>query len=147
MTEYIFTNNAQGQLLTAIGTGSASLTLKSGEGAEFPSPGTGQAFFIKVYQGSNYEWMLCTGRSSDILTVTRGQEGTDPQYFAADSYVIHPMNKTVLGQFLQKGVYRENDGDPDGVLAAAFTGEEVLDTTNSVWYKHVTGTTWKAMHS
>lgn len=142
MTEYLFENNAEGTLLNAMGGADATLTLQSGEGAEFPDPSTGEAFYVHVSGGGNSAWMLCTSRSTDTLTVTR----TDSYSFPADSTVKLALNKTVLESFLQKGVYRENAGSPDGSLAALYTGEEVLDTTNSVWYKHISGTTWKLMN-
>ena len=142
MTEYIFTNNAKTTLAADIGGGATSFAVASGGGSAFPSPGSGEGFYIGVEEGSVREWMLVTGRSGDQFSgITRG--GTNS--FAAGSAVRLALNATILNQFLQKGVYREYAGSPDGVLTANYAGEEVLDTTNSTWYKHVTGTTWKAM--
>lgn len=142
MTEYIFTNNASGTLLTDVGSGDNSITLDSGEGALFPNPSAGEAFYVLVSGGGETEWMLGTSRSSDTIQVTR----TDPKSFLAGATVKLVLNATILDSFFQKGTEREYAGSPDGVLAANYTGEEVLDTTNSVWYKHITGTTWKIMN-
>jgi len=143
MTEYIFSNNASGTLLSAMGGSDTTLTLNSGEGVNFPDPGADEQFEIYVKNGNTGSWMICTGRSSDTLTVSR----TDSNSFPKGSTVIHAISATVLNLLLQKGVYREVDGSPDGTLAAEYTGEEVLDTTNSLWYKHITGTSWKLMSS
>ena len=86
--------------------------------------------------------MLCTARTGDALTVTR----TGSNSFADGSTVKLDLNKTILEAFMQKGVYREVVVDPDGVLAAEYAGEEVINTVTSVWWKHCTSTTWKIMN-
>jgi len=97
---------------------------------------------ILVQEGATTEWMTVTDRSTDTFTVTR----TGSNSFSAGAGVYLRLNATILATFLQKGVYRENGGDPDG-LAAEYAGEEILDTGNNKWYKHITGTTWKLMSS
>ncbi|HVU36957.1 MAG TPA: glycosyl hydrolase family 28-related protein [Opitutales bacterium] len=44
-------------------------------------------------------------------------------------------------------VYRQNAGSPSGVLTPLFVGEEVLDTTNNVWYKafNTGNTNWQLL--
>lgn len=81
-------NNAQGFLATAISSSDSSILLTSGTGTSFPSPTTGQYFYatISTTAGTN-EIVKCTGRSSDTLTVVRGQEGTTAVAFAAGSRV------------------------------------------------------------
>jgi hypothetical protein len=140
MTTLLFANNATGKLLTAMGGSDSTLTMESGDGTNFPAPSAGEAFYVKVTGGGNSAWMLCTNKSSDTLTVTR----TDSYSFPVGSKVIHAVNATTLDTFLQKGIYRTSDGDPNGT-AAEYSGEEILDTTNSLWYKHIDGTTWKVM--
>ena len=139
MTEYVFTNNAEGTLDGAIGGGDTSLSLHSGEGSRFPTISSGQVFYILV-NGSTF--MLCTGRSSDTFTVTR----TDSDSFSDGAPVKLVLTATILESFLQKGVYREYAGSPDGLLTNQYIGEEVLDTTNSVWYKSISATSWKLMN-
>lgn len=143
MTTYKFTNFAQGQLNAAIGAEDVTLALKTGEGAEFPSITTGERFMIYVYQTGKSEWMTVTGRSSDTLTVTRGD---DPQSFDEDAYVELRLDADVLELFMQKNDFRTVEEDPDGSLAASYTGEEVYNSETGVWWKHCTGTTWKAMN-
>jgi len=141
-TTYKFTNNAESTLATDVGGSDISFSVASGEGSLFPevASGDGNQFYILVEEGSTSEWMLVTVRSTDTFTVTRG--GTNS--FSAGATVSLRLNATILDSFLQKGVERKIDGSPDGSLAAAYSGEEVLDTTNNVWYKHCTGTTWKS---
>jgi hypothetical protein len=143
MTTYIFTNDATGTLKTAIGASDVSLTLESGDGASFPSPSTGEGFHGVMYDGTNTEWMVCTSRSTDVFTVTRGSTS---YAFAAGATFEHRLHENALNQFFQKGQEREVSADPNG-SAATYTGEEVLDSVNGIWYKHTTGTTWQAMNS
>jgi hypothetical protein len=145
MTEYLFANNAETTLSTDIGAGDSSFAVANGGGATYPSPTTGQGFYINITEGSKSEWMLVTVRSGDTFSgITRG---SSPLSFAAGSKVRLAVNATILGQVLQKGVYRETAVAPNGVLAAAYAGEEVLLTTTNLWYKHTTGTEWKLMSS
>ena len=143
MTEYKFTNNAVSTLSSSIGGGDISLSVKAGEGSKFPavSGGSGEGFYVLVEEGAVSEWMLCTDRSGDTLTVTR----TDSNSFNEGATVKLALNATILEQFLQKGVYRTVTTDPDGSLTATYAGEEVLNINTNVWWKHCTGTTWKAM--
>jgi hypothetical protein len=144
MTEYLFTNNAETTLSADIGGGDVSLTVAAGDGSLFPATTAldGTGFYILVVEGSTKEWMLVDDRSGDVLSgITRGGSNS----FNAGATIKLALNSVVLGNFIQKGVYRSNAGTPDGSLAAAYAGEEVFDSTNSIWYKHITGTTWKAM--
>ena len=144
MVEYLFKNNAVGKLNAAIGASDTSFALQSGQGALFPSISAGQAFHIVVEEGSTYEWMTCTARSSDTLTVTRSGS---PQSFSSGSRVELRLYEDALNQLQQEGIFRSVTSDPDGSLAADYSGEEVLNTNTNVWWKHCTGTTWKAMNS
>lgn len=145
MTEYLFTNNAVSNLATDIGAADVSFAIDNGDGGLFPSPTTGQGFYVLVTEGSKSEWMLVTVRAGDTLSgITRG---SSPQSFSAGATVKLSINATILGQLLQKGVYRETGVAPNGVLAAAYSGEEVLLTTDNTWYKNTTGTEWKLMSS
>lgn len=141
MTEFLFENNAEGTLETAIGGADVTLPLNTGEGALFPavSAGSGQGFYILVVSGATSVWMLCTERAGDTLTVTR----SDSNSFPDGSTVKLVLNSTVLEHFMQQGVFRTVTTDPDGSLAAEYAGEEVYQSTTKHWWKHTAGTEWK----
>lgn len=143
MTEYLFTNEARGTLVSAVGSADITFSLQTGEGAEFPSPGAGQAFMAIIYDANNSEWVTCTAVSGDDLTVTRGVPSFS---FAVGSTVELRLDEVALSNFLQQGAERIVTSDPDGVLAANYAGEEVYQSVSGVWWKHTTGTTWKAMN-
>lgn len=142
MPVYKFENNAKGALENAIGAGDTSVTLESGDGALFPTLGTDEQFKAVIYEGSKYEWVICTERAGDVLTLTRG---TPPQSFNEGAAVELRMDAEILELFFQKGENRIVTSDPDGSLAANYLGEEVYNATNGKWWKHVTGTTWLEM--
>ena len=139
-----FSNNGEGKLQSAIGTGDTVFSLEAGGGASMPAIGAGEQFPIVVFEGSTYEWMTVTARSGDQLTVTR--DPTSPQSFNAGAKVEHRMSGDVLNVFMQKGDFRTVTSDPDGSLTASYFGEEVLNSVTGKWWKHTTGTTWQKMN-
>lgn len=137
---FVFTNEASSTLASPAGGGSTTLSLTTGEGALFPSitAGGGEKFEILVQEGSTAEYMTCTARSGDTLTVTR----TGSNSFGAGATVKLVLTATALNTFLQKGVARSVTSDPNGSLVALYTGEEVLNTVTQQFHKHLTGTVW-----
>jgi len=76
----LWANNAYSTLAAQCNAGATSLTLGSGEGARFPSPSGGDYFLATITQGSgtetSWEVVKVTARSTDTLTIVKGQEGT-----------------------------------------------------------------------
>ena len=87
------TNNAFGTLSAAINTTATTVTLDSGQGARFPTLGSGDYFFGTLVNTSNVlEIVKVTARSSDSLTVVRGQDGTSGTAFAiGDRFELRPV--------------------------------------------------------
>ena len=78
-----FANNAFGTLSAGITDTATSITLASGQGARFPTLASGDYFYATLIDTSNnLEVVKVTARATDVLTVTRGQEGTTAQAFA-----------------------------------------------------------------
>lgn len=140
-----FSNNGEGALNASIGTGDTTFSLESGDGATMPAIGADEEFPIVVVEGSTYEWMNCTVRAGDQLTVER--DPVSPQSFNAGAIVHHRMSGDVLNSFLQEGDFRIVTSNPDGSLAARYFGEEVFQSASGKWWKHTTGTTWQLMNS
>jgi microcystin-dependent protein len=81
-------NNASSTLAGAILAADTSFSVAAGEGAKFPALSAGQWFPLTVVDSSaNLETMKCTARSGDVLTVSRGQEGTTAAAFTSGSRV------------------------------------------------------------
>lgn len=143
MTQYLFTNLAKSTLAAGIGGGDTSFSVATGEGALFPSPSTNQAFRIMVKEGSKEEYMTVGVRTGDVFSsIIRGGANS----FNADAEVFHLIDKVTLEGLMQKH-RRETSTNPNGVLAAEYTGEEVYQTVTKQWWKHTEGTTWKQISS
>ena len=78
-----FANSAFATLASGINSSATSITLTTGQGARFPSLSAGDYFYATLIDTSNnLEIVKCTARSTDVLTVTRGQESTTARAFS-----------------------------------------------------------------
>jgi hypothetical protein len=92
----LFANNAESTLSVAVSSNTqATLTVQTGHGARFPSPLNADFFLVTLDDGTNIEVCKCIARSTDALTVLRGQEGTTAQ----SSFAIG----TRVGLYLTEG--------------------------------------------
>ncbi len=64
-------NSSSSSLASAITSGAGSLTVATGDGANFPATADGD-FWVSI----DSEILLCTARTADVLTVTRAQQST-----------------------------------------------------------------------
>jgi hypothetical protein len=81
---YKFTNNASATLAGSISSTTTTITLTAGMGAFFPSLVAGDYFYATLIDAANnIEIVLVTARSTDTLTVVRGQDGTSGRSFVA----------------------------------------------------------------
>jgi len=84
MVKALHANNATTKLAASISSGATSISVTATHGALFPSPTGGDWFPVTIVDGAgNYEIAHCTSRSTDTLTVTRGEEGTTAQAFSS----------------------------------------------------------------
>ncbi|MCE5252895.1 MAG: tail fiber protein, partial [Actinomycetia bacterium] len=94
------TNNATGLLASNINSSVTTLSLASSAGSLFPSLEVGEWCPVVVVDGSgNREIMRCTGRSGDVLTVVRGQEGTSARSFNAGARVDARVTAAAYAEF------------------------------------------------
>ena len=98
----LFANNASAPIASSITTLSTTITVSSGQGAEFPAI-TGSDYFIAtlVDTSNNVEIVKVTARSVDVMTVVRAQEGTTARAYAAGSLIELRMTAAVLTNFAQ----------------------------------------------
>lgn len=89
IAEYQFKNNAKGQLASGITDSQTSLSVKAGEGAEFPALSGNQFFMCTLVDTSgNREIIKVTARTGDSFdTIVRAQEGTTGRAFSSDDKV------------------------------------------------------------
>lgn len=86
MATLLFANNASSTLAAPIGPSATTANLAVGTGSLFPNPSAGQYFvmtFTDAATGLLNEIVWVTARSGDSITITRAQEGTAAQSWAA----------------------------------------------------------------
>ena len=85
-------NNAFGTISAGISTSDTTIVLDTGQGARFPTLGSGEYFFgTLVDTSNNLEIVKVTARSTDSMTVTRAQDNTTARAFAiGDRFELRP---------------------------------------------------------
>lgn len=86
MSTLLFANNAQTTLAGPIASGALSVNVAAGTGSEFPTVGAGQYFVMTLTDAATgliHEIVFVTARSSDTLTIVRGQENTTARSWLA----------------------------------------------------------------
>lgn len=122
----LFTNLAVGRLAAPITSTATSFTLQPGQGAAFPSPGTGQVAILTLQSGAAYEIVHCTSRADDVFNVIRAREGTAAQAW--------PSGTTVELRVTAGGLNSVVDMADDAVTtasAASATASTALTTANT----------------
>lgn len=102
--QVLFANNAGTTLAAPITTTQTAITVSSGTGALFPSPGAGQYFSLTISVSgtpTTFEIVYCTARTGDTLTVVRAQESTTALAFNAGDNAQNLVTAGDLAQFIQ----------------------------------------------
>ena len=87
-----WTNNASTTLASSISAVATTITVASSGGSLFPTLGAGDYFYATLVDSSNnIEIVKVTGRTGDVMTVVRGQEGTSANaYVGGDKFELRP---------------------------------------------------------
>lgn len=97
-----FTNNASATLATSINTSVTTVQVTAGQGGQFPALSVGEYFYATLVDSSNnLEIVKVTARSSDSLTVVRGQDNTVPRAFVAGDKIELRTTAAALNAILQ----------------------------------------------
>ncbi len=86
----LLANNAVSRLAAGLTPGSTNIALAAGDGAKFPSlaPGSGDWYPLTLVKADGtFEIVRAVVRSGDTINVSRAQEGTSAQTFAAGDRV------------------------------------------------------------
>lgn len=103
MSIFVFKNNASSLLASGIAPSDTTLTVSAGQGALFPTISAGQVAEVTLEDVSgDIEVVYATGRTGDVLTIVRAQEGTTALAFASGSRVEQRVSAGVLNSLLQK---------------------------------------------
>lgn len=105
-------NNAASRLASSLTAGATSLSVTPGEGSRFPTPTGGDWFPVTLLKSSGqFEITRCTARAGDVLTVTRGQEGTAAIPFDAGDRVELRATAAVFAELQAKTAEAKSAAD------------------------------------
>tara|TARA_R100000231_G_scaffold47840_2_gene40953 strand:- start:2784 stop:3962 length:1179 start_codon:yes stop_codon:yes gene_type:complete len=122
------TNNAFGTLSASINTSDTTVTLDTGQGARFPTLGSGDYFYGTIIDTSNnLEIVKATARSTDSLTVVRAQDNTTARAFAiGDRFELRPT-AALFGDIDIRG----SGGTISGAIDIESSAQEILHATGT----------------
>lgn len=105
--EVLFNNFASGTLLFDILGSDTDITLDVGEGNFFPTPIVGAEYCVLVIEDISgiKEVVHMTERVGDILTCTRGEEGTTPQAYDMGSRIELRATAGFFSEFVDAGTF------------------------------------------
>ncbi len=119
-TTQLYANNAKSTLSASISASTSTITLTAGQGTRFPTPGANEFFAVTLQTGDTVEVCYCTYRVGDVLTVTRGMEGTNSITFPTGTTVQMRVTRDTLGEMARK-TDRMYDMAPVDLMPAAST--------------------------
>ena len=124
-------NNAASRLASSLTAGATSLSVTPGEGSKFPTPTGGDWFPVTLLKSSGqFEITRCTARAGDVLTVTRGQEGTAAIPFDAGDRVELRITAAAFAEYIQGSAFFKTLAyAADAATARATLGAQASDAT------------------
>lgn len=131
-------DNAVSNLDAGIGASTTSLTVTLGQGAVFPT--TNSILTIVQYNTPadptsgvlKFEKVLMTSRSGDILTVTRGYDGTTATTFLSGDYIYLNVVSKVIEDIQDEVVRLEDDKlNSVGWLRTGLTASSIMRTNGA----------------
>lgn len=97
MANIKFTNFARTALAVGVGSGDVTMSVTGGTGALFPALTAGQYFYAVLENATlDREIVKVTARSTDTLTVTRGQDNTTARAWVAGDIVSLRLNAAAI---------------------------------------------------
>jgi hypothetical protein len=107
MAEILFTNFAHSQLAAGINSSATTILLEAGHGARFPNPSGGDFFYVTLENASLVrEIVKVTARSTDTLTIVRGQDNTTAVSWSAGDTVALRLNAAAIEYMINEVVRR-----------------------------------------
>lgn len=133
----LFTNFARSTLASSISSGAVSLTVATSHGARFPSPTSGQYFYVVLENAAlDREIVRVTGRAGDIFTIVRGVEGTTARAWNAGDIVSHRITAGGISDVLSAAgghtIHVEDYGAVGGATDDTAAFQAALDAADAL---------------
>ncbi|MEI6414408.1 MAG: hypothetical protein WCP34_09130 [Pseudomonadota bacterium] len=95
---YLVSNAGRSRLDEGAELDATTLVLEDGTGSKFPSPGSGEGFWVRIGSSSLHDLRVCTARSGDTLTLSQPLAHS----WAALTPVINPVNAELIQALVQR---------------------------------------------
>lgn len=123
MSKTLYTNNATTTLAaSAVAEATSSLTVATGTGSRFATPSSDNDEWqaLTLTDGASIEIVHLTGRTGDVLTVTRGMEGTTALDWSIGAVLEGRITASMMSRLVQMDVAGTcaEDADQYSLLAA-----------------------------
>lgn len=97
----IFTNNASSKLTEAIAAESSFIKIPEADVVKFPTLTTGKYFYLTLVGDGIYEIVKCTGVSSNVIDITRAQDGTTARSWPKGTIVELRIPAIALNEIIE----------------------------------------------
>jgi hypothetical protein len=122
-----FTNNASSLLAAGITNSATSLSVTTGEGAEFPTLTASDYTYVTIVDAatpSTFEIVKVTARSGDTFTIVRAQEGTTARAWSTGAKVELRLTAQMLFDALAEEVSKTGDTMQGDLNFAGFRAQQ-----------------------
>lgn len=130
-----FQNGSEDSLAVAATSGTTSLTVT--DGSVFPATGD---YNLVLSNGDVYEVVVCTARSTNVLTVVRGQEGTTGVAHTAGTKVVLTVTPDSFRRFVLDDMPNPHNDDSLGVYGIHDVEGNPLTSADFTWTNQGTAT-------
>jgi len=128
-----FANSAFATLASGINSSATSITLTTGQGARFPTLAGGDFFYATLIDTSNnLEIIQCTARSTDVLTVVRGQESTTARAYSTGDRIELRVTAAGFSEMAQLGVAQTWTAAQNFSAAGTFSAAQTFRAANAI---------------
>lgn len=101
----LLVNNSATTLAVELTTTANALTVAAGTGAKFPSPASGDYFYLTLLSTTGeVEIVKVTARINDVMTIVRGQDNTTAKQFPVNSRVEARVNAQSVRDAVTSGM-------------------------------------------
>lgn len=131
-------NGARGILASGIAGGATSLTLTSGDEANFIDPATGGAYNAYIWNATDYsnpildpyyEIVRVTAKTGAALTMTRAQEGTsdsDHNILGKTYAIAAGITAKIINDIRRKLAFKEDSGTISGTTIPLSVAADII---------------------
>jgi hypothetical protein len=125
-------NNVNSLIVGNLSAAAISVTVTAGSGANFPSPGGGEYFYVTLIAPTGViEIVKCTARVNDVLAIVRAQENTLAIPFPSGSRIeLRITAKSIRDLVEEYNAASEISFTPTGAITSTNVQDAIAEVSN-----------------